>query len=278
LSPPAPQGVELIGTRGQKLTRIGSLSACPALTTLCLRSNLIGRMHQVAGQTSLTHLELYENRVRRLEGLGGMSGETAARAPRRPAGQLPLRTPPPPILDRTSRPARRGPLLPPGPLRPLASHPRPRVVAGLTTLDMSYNKVKVMEGMGDLSSLATLFLASNKVRAIEGLEGSPALTGLDLGMNKVRAIAGVAHLTGLRELWLGKNKITRLEGLETLTNLKRLDVQVSPRGPRPALVTLVHFQRQAIAAPPGLSTSQLHDRAAEQYDDPLHAVRRRATG
>lgn len=72
---PRPQEVEVIGTRGTKITRIGSLAAAPALESICLRSNLIGRMRDVAGQTALKHLELYENRIRALEGLEGMTCE-----------------------------------------------------------------------------------------------------------------------------------------------------------------------------------------------------------
>ncbi len=213
----------MIGTRGTKITRIGSLAASPALESLCLRSNLIGRMHSVAGQTALKHLELYENRIRALEGLEGMTCEWHARADRRSGALLP---PAPPRARSPPRPPRS---LPPTPSSrsgcpcARASH----CGTALTVLDMSYNKIREMEGMGDLRSLSKLFLASNKLREIKGLESTAALTGLDLGMNKIRAIEGVSHLTGLRELWLGKNKIPVICGLESLTNLRRLDVQVS---------------------------------------------------
>lgn len=73
----AAQAIELIGTRGKKITRIGSLAvAAPSLKALKLRSNLLGRMADVAGLTSLVELELYENRIRRLEGLDGMTCES----------------------------------------------------------------------------------------------------------------------------------------------------------------------------------------------------------
>ena len=70
------QTIELIGTRGKKITRIGSLSAVSvSLKALKLRSNLIGRMADVSGLTKLVELELYENRIRKLEGLEGMACE-----------------------------------------------------------------------------------------------------------------------------------------------------------------------------------------------------------
>lgn len=56
--------LDYVGTMGKKVSVIEGLEAVPGIDYLCLRSNLIDRMQGMEHLTKLTHLELYENRVR----------------------------------------------------------------------------------------------------------------------------------------------------------------------------------------------------------------------
>ena len=92
----------------------------------------------------------------------------------------------------------------------------------LATLDLSYNRIQRMEGLGaaGLPSLRELYLANNRISAIEGLEGLDRLEVLELGSNQLRRIANLRHLGALRELHLGRNGIDLIgEGLAGLASL-----------------------------------------------------------
>ena len=91
----------------------------------------------------------------------------------------------------------------------------------LATLDLSYNRIQRMEGLGaaGLPSLRELYLANNRISAIEGLEGLDRLEVLELGSNQLRRIANLRHLGALRELHLGRNDIDLIgEGLAGLAS------------------------------------------------------------
>ena len=95
----------------------------------------------------------------------------------------------------------------------------------LATLDLSYNRIQRMEGLGaaGLPSLRELYLANNRISAIEGLEGLDRLEVLELGSNQLRRIANLRHLGALRELHLGRNDIDLIgEGLAGLASLRTL--------------------------------------------------------
>ncbi|KAF2875230.1 hypothetical protein BDV95DRAFT_564617 [Massariosphaeria phaeospora] len=95
----------------------------------------------------------------------------------------------------------------------------------LTSLDLSFNKIKHIKRLNHLTKLRDLYFVQNKISTIEGLEGLSNLRQIELGANRVRSIENLETLTCLEELWLGKNKITEIKGLDTLTNLKILSIQ-----------------------------------------------------
>lgn len=95
----------------------------------------------------------------------------------------------------------------------------------LTSLDLSFNKIKHIKRINHLTKLRDLYFVQNKISTIEGLDGLPHLRNLELGANRIREIDNLETLTALEELWLGKNKITEIRGLDTLTNLKILSIQ-----------------------------------------------------
>lgn len=97
----------------------------------------------------------------------------------------------------------------------------------LKSLDLSFNDLKKMDGVGHLVNLTDLYFVQNRIRKIEGLEKLSKLRNLELGGNKITEIEGLEQCTGLEELWLGKNRITELKGLSTLSNLTILSIQAN---------------------------------------------------
>lgn len=79
-------------------------------------------------------------------------------------------------------------------------------------LDVSFNKIKRMNGYSTLVNLKELYFANNKIRQItEGMRNLTRLEYLELGFNRIRKIKNLEYTTNLQHLWLGKNKITTIE-------------------------------------------------------------------
>ncbi|RDA95424.1 hypothetical protein CP533_5480 [Ophiocordyceps camponoti-saundersi (nom. inval.)] len=95
----------------------------------------------------------------------------------------------------------------------------------LTSLDLSFNKIKHIKHISHMKQLKELFLVANKISRIEGLEGLDSLTSLELGSNRIRELMNLHHVKNLEELWVGKNKITELTGLVGLPHLRLLSIQ-----------------------------------------------------
>jgi len=107
----------------------------------------------------------------------------------------------------------------------------------LENLDLSFNKLKHIKRISNLTGLKNLYFVQNRISRFEGLDGLSALRNLELGANRIRVcffvffqpegrmgwliggvglcllqeIDNIGHLTALQELWLGKNKITELK-------------------------------------------------------------------
>lgn len=112
----------------------------------------------------------------------------------------------------------------------------------LTTLDLSFNKIKHIKNISHLVKLTELYFVQNKISKIEGLEGFKNLKNLELGANRIRVrilspisranpsnttkeIENIQCLPALEQLWLGKNKITEMKNLDGLSNLKIISIQ-----------------------------------------------------
>ncbi|CAG1981000.1 unnamed protein product, partial [Fusarium graminearum] len=98
-------------------------------------------------------------------------------------------------------------------------------LTNLTSLDLSFNKIKHVKHINHLTKLKELYLVANKISKIEGLEGLDKLTSLELGSNRIREIKNLDSLKAIEELWLAKNKITELTGLGGMPNLRLLSIQ-----------------------------------------------------
>ena len=55
-------------------------------------------------------------------------------------------------------------------------------------LDLSFNKIKIIEGIDNLTKLKDLYFVSNKISKIQGVEKLVNLTNLELGANRIRVI------------------------------------------------------------------------------------------
>jgi Leucine-rich repeat (LRR) protein len=58
----------------------------------------------------------------------------------------------------------------------------------LTSLDLSYNKIKHIKGVKHLKKLKELFFVQNGISRIEELAGLTSLVSLELGANKIRVL------------------------------------------------------------------------------------------
>lgn len=99
-------------------------------------------------------------------------------------------------------------------------------LTNLTTLDLSFNKIKAIENVESLSQLTELYLANNRISVLPiHLAALTKLVTLELGSNSIRKIESLDTMSNLRNLWLGRNKIAQIDGLACLNQLNRLDLQ-----------------------------------------------------
>lgn len=95
----------------------------------------------------------------------------------------------------------------------------------LTSLDLSFNKIKHIKNVNHLTTLKEIYFVQNKISKIENLEGLENVTMIELAANRLRDIENLEPLKMLEELWLGKNKITEIRNLDSLSCLRLLDLK-----------------------------------------------------
>mmetsp|Transcript_5243 Transcript_5243/g.11372 ORF Transcript_5243/g.11372 Transcript_5243/m.11372 type:complete len:500 (+) Transcript_5243:79-1578(+) len=184
---PTETDLSIVGTAGQKITRMGSNlheHVSKDMTHLVLRSHLIRTMEGIRNLKKLELLELYDNIVDELNELDGSSANGSG--------------------DGDGLPGK-----------------------NLRVLDISYNVIRDMGPVSLCPNLQELYIAQNKIKSITGIKHLKLLRKIDLGANRIRTIPEdeLSSLENLEELWLGKNKIEQITGLSKLTKLRRLDVQ-----------------------------------------------------
>ncbi|KAK1470587.1 protein phosphatase 1 regulatory subunit SDS22 [Colletotrichum cuscutae] len=134
-------------------------------------------------------------------------------------------------------------------------------LVNLTSLDLSFNKIKHIKRVNHLTKLKELFLVANKISTIENLEGLDDLTSLELGSNRIRVLQNLDSLKKLEELWVAKNKITELTGLGGLSNLRLLSIQsnrirdLAPLAEVPGLEEL-YISHNALTSLAGIEKSE----------------------
>jgi hypothetical protein len=88
---------------------------------------------------------------------------------------------------------------------------------GLHSLDLSRNKISVIEGLRELTRLRVLNLSYNKISRIgHGLSNCGAIRELYLAGNKISDVEGLHRLLKLAVLDLGFNKVTTARALGQL--------------------------------------------------------------
>jgi len=97
-------------------------------------------------------------------------------------------------------------------------------MGNLRVLDLSFNKIRKINCLENLSKLQKLYISANKIVEVRGLGSLVNLKLLELGANRIRKVENIEHMQNLEELWLGKNKITTM-ALPPLPNLKRVSFQ-----------------------------------------------------
>jgi protein phosphatase 1 regulatory subunit 7 len=133
-------------------------------------------------------------------------------------------------------------------------------MAQLTSLDLSFNKIKHIKNINHLTALKELYFVQNRISKIENLEGLSNLTMIELAANRIREIENLHPLTSLRELWLGKNKITEIANLDSLSQLRVLDLKSNRLTTLSGLSTLTNLEElyvshNAITALSGLESN-----------------------
>lgn len=83
---------------------------------------------------------------------------------------------------------------------------------GLTWLDLSFNKIKKVTGLDELTELTDVSLSNNQISSLDGLAHLPKLEVLTLANNTVSTLAEVAklrYMSSLRVLALAGNPVER---------------------------------------------------------------------
>ncbi|KAK9467019.1 hypothetical protein V1512DRAFT_261747 [Lipomyces arxii] len=188
------EDIDLVQFRIQSIPALG-LSRFTKLQNLCLRENLITVIEGLNSIGPHLHdLDLYDNRLNHISGLGPEEGEGV---------WINLES-----LDLSFNKIRR--------IRHVAQ------LKNLRNLFFVQNKISKIENLGGLTNLVNLELGGNRIREIENLDGLPALTQLWLGKNKITRLDQLGGLRNLKILSIQANRIVKLENLEQLTGLEEL--------------------------------------------------------
>lgn len=207
----------IVGTHGNKVTRLSNLENMNKLKVLTCRSCLIGSMDGIVENHSTLHkLELYDNHIQKLTNLEHLKNLV--------------------ILDMSYNAVRD--------MKPVEvcvhleelylAQNKLRKIQGLKglnklrTLDLGANRIRVMDEVSDITSLKSLWLGKNKIEYIPDLSKLQSLRQLDIQSNRLTELGtGLLQLTGLEELYLACNNLQSLDGLPNSTDgpsLNTLDV------------------------------------------------------
>lgn len=94
----------------------------------------------------------------------------------------------------------------------------------LVHLNLSMNKISIVDGGFECTNLKTLIFADNLIKEITPsfLQKCPQLRILDMSLNQITRIQNLP--VSLTELILAQNRITGIEGLSQCTRLQRLNL------------------------------------------------------
>jgi len=196
---PPVTSVEWCGTSGLKLTLIAGLEPLAQLAHVSFRSGFIRKPSGLAHLAkTLKVLELYENRLRSLEGVECLEELETLDVSYNRLGTMEAQF-----------------------LAPIGAH--------LTKLYMAENNLAEIsvDALRPMVNLKLLDLGGNNLRLLQGLDTLVNLEEAWLGKNKITKIEGLGaltKLTALEELYLSDQGIAEIQGLDALQRLNTLDL------------------------------------------------------
>lgn len=102
----------------------------------------------------------------------------------------------------------------------------------LRKLNVSFNRLETLEGLGEVHSLRSLSCSGNKLERLDGILGLVRLKSLEAYRNKLRSMDQVVVFEELTSLDLAGNELDDVDGCQravvALTNLTELRLQGNP--------------------------------------------------
>jgi protein phosphatase 1 regulatory subunit 7 len=210
--------IEWCGTSGLKLTVLAGLEQLTKLQVVSFRSGFIRKPSGLAHlSATLRVLELYENRLRTLEGVQGLANLETLDISYNRLGRLEPEFLAPVGAHLTRLYVAENKLL-----EISADAMRPMV--NLRLLDLGGNNLRKIQGLETLVNLEELWLGKNKITKLEGFQALTKLKRLSVQSNRIRRIENLECLLALEELYLSDQGIDEIRGLDTLKNLSTLDL------------------------------------------------------
>jgi len=123
-------------------------------------------------------------------------------------------------------------------------------MTSLRLLDLTYNNVREIGGLGIAPGLEQLWLGFNAVETVheDAFSGLSNLAGLELNDNRIQDIAAVGSLDRLTYLQLGRNRVRELDALINLQGLQNLALYnnvIEDIAPLSGLTELVELDLQS---------------------------------
>ncbi|KAH7717570.1 leucine-rich protein [Aphelenchoides avenae] len=97
-------------------------------------------------------------------------------------------------------------------------------LVNLEVSNVSFNRLKKVEGLTNLAKLKRVHLEKNTIEKIEGLDALVHLELLDLDDNQIKLIENLGNQHNLRDLFLCSNKIRRIQNISHLSKLHLLSI------------------------------------------------------
>ena len=216
VSDPELTEIEWVGTSGLKITLIAGLEHLKKLEHVSFRSGFIRKPNGLehCNQT-MRILELYENRLRTLDGVQTLLKLETLDISYNRLGKMEAKYLMP-LTNLTKLYIAENKLseIDPDALKPLT---------GLEVLDLGGNNIRKIQGLDTLVNLKELWLGKNKIIKIEGLENLHSLVRLSIQSNRITKMENLNHLTTLEELYLSDQGIEKIEGIDALQKLNTID-------------------------------------------------------
>jgi len=217
ISDPESTSLEWNGTLGLKITLIAGLDHLKKLESVSFRSGFVRKPSGLEHcHETMTVLELYENRLRTLDGVQTLLGLVTLDISYNRLGKMEAKYLMP-LTNLTKLYIAENKLaeIDTDALRPLTK---------LEVLDLGGNNLRKIQGLDTLVNLKEMWLGKNKIVKIEGLDNLKSLVKLSIQSNRITKMENLNHLVTLEELYLSDQGIEAIEGIDQLLNLNTLDL------------------------------------------------------